>query len=92
MSETVWVELIRTLPTLAWLAFAVAVLLIARRLLTSESHRIDKVETPFVSVSFAQVAMEEARRAAAEPPALPAFEPQDEGASSDAAEPNADED
>ncbi|GAB3653513.1 DNA-binding transcriptional response regulator [Glycomyces tarimensis] len=72
MTESMWVELIRVLPTFLWLGFAVAALVIAQRVLTRESHRMTRVETPFVSVSLAQEAMEQAQiRGAEHPDAAP---------------------
>ncbi|WP_026922935.1 response regulator [Glycomyces arizonensis] len=68
MTEAMWIELIRVLPTLIWLGFAVAALVVARRVLTRESHRIARVETPFVSVELAREAIELASRSRAEDP------------------------
>lgn len=60
MTEAMWVELIRVLPTLVWLGFAVVALVVGRRILTREAHRMTRVETPFVSVELAREVIEQA--------------------------------
>ena len=80
MTETLWVELIRTLPTLLWIGVAIAALLVVRRILGHESHRIERVETSFVKIRFAEAAIDQARSAAAAataPPVGPVAPPPD---------------
>ncbi|WP_051326353.1 response regulator [Glycomyces tenuis] len=60
MTEAMWIELIRFLPTLVWLGFGIAALIVARRILTREAHRMTRVETPFVSVELAREVIEQA--------------------------------
>ncbi|HEU5130021.1 MAG TPA: response regulator [Glycomyces sp.] len=75
MTEAMWIELIRLLPTLIWIGFAFAALVVARRLLARESHRMTRVETPFVSVELAREVIEQAANRREEPGALPAGAP-----------------
>ncbi|MCC3765406.1 response regulator [Glycomyces sp. TRM65418] len=60
MSEAIWIELIKILPTFMWVSLGVGALLIARRLLAQQAHRMTRVESPFVSVDFAQDAIAQA--------------------------------
>lgn len=76
MTEAMWIELIRLLPTFIWIGFAFAALVVARRLLARESHRMTRVETPFVSVELAREVIEQAANRREEPGALPAHRPQ----------------
>ncbi|HEX2145149.1 MAG TPA: response regulator [Glycomyces sp.] len=76
MSEAIWIELIKVLPTFLWIGFGFIALAIAKRLFTSQAPRMTRVETPWVTVELAQQAIEQAtaRGAAAEshgPPVAP---------------------
>lgn len=79
MTEAMWIELIRLLPTFTWLGFTFAALVVARRLLARESHRMTRVETPFVSVELAREVIEQAahrREAPGGPPTSASYRPQ----------------
>lgn len=60
MSEAIWIELIKVLPAFLWIGLAIAALVLAKRLLAQQAHRMTRVESPFVSVDFAQDAIEQA--------------------------------
>ncbi|MEU5152856.1 response regulator [Glycomyces sp. NPDC021274] len=60
MSEAIWIELIKIIPTFVWLGLGLAALVVAKRLLTQQAHRMTRVESPFVSVDFAQDAIAQA--------------------------------
>lgn len=68
MTEELWIELIRIAPTFMWLGFAVIALVVVRGILTSEAHRMTRVETPFVSVELAREAIELANHPRTEHP------------------------
>lgn len=71
MSEAMWIELIRALPTFLWIGFGFIALAIARRLLTAQAPRMTRVETPWVTVELAQQAIAAAGRGAAHRAAAP---------------------
>ncbi|WP_030161196.1 response regulator [Glycomyces sp. NRRL B-16210] len=71
MSEAMWIELIRALPTFLWIGFGFIALAIARRLLTAQAPRMTRVETPWVTVELAQQAIAAAGRGAAHRAAPP---------------------
>ncbi|MFC4334417.1 response regulator [Salininema proteolyticum] len=61
MSEKIWIEIIKILPSLLWIGFGVVVLFTTRRILESQAHRLQKVGTPFLNVEFAQQLLEDAQ-------------------------------
>ncbi|MFC3491766.1 response regulator [Glycomyces rhizosphaerae] len=69
MSEAIWIELIKIIPTFVWLGLGVAALITAKRLLAQQAHRMTRVESPFVSVDFAQDAIAQAFNRGPEAPA-----------------------
>lgn len=60
MSEAIWIELIKIIPTFVWLGLGLTALFVAKRLLAQQAHRMTRVEAPFVSVDFAQDAIAQA--------------------------------
>jgi hypothetical protein len=71
MSEAIWIELIKIIPTFVWLGLGIGALLVAKRLLAQQAHRMTRVESPFVSVDFAQDAIEQAFNRGPETPTAP---------------------
>ncbi|WP_205324913.1 response regulator [Glycomyces sp. YM15] len=69
MSEAIWIELIKIIPTFVWLGLGLGALFVAKRLLAQQAHRMTRVESPFVSVDFAQDAIEQAFNRGPETPA-----------------------
>jgi hypothetical protein len=59
VNDALWIELIKIVPALLWTGIGLAALVIARRLLAQQAHRMTRVESPFVSVDFAQDAIVE---------------------------------
>ncbi|MFD0557745.1 response regulator receiver domain-containing protein [Stackebrandtia endophytica] len=67
MADEVWVELIRVVPGVLWVGFALIVVFVARGLLRPHLGRLTRVETPVVSAEFAAEVLDgAAARAAAD--------------------------
>jgi len=66
MSNEILIELIRVLPGVLWVGFALVVAFVARSLLKPQLGRMTRVETPVVSVDFAAELLDEAAAKAAD--------------------------